>query len=129
MENKEEKIDPDKIVFDDCTDADMPQPETADYSDKNDVNNKTLTLTVKGLKLFEECLGKLPYNTIFKSGDNKAIKLTDLMKFIETKSNGMLVKEMNTIISFIVTAPLDIIKPLMEIIEDNNRQSELWTVK
>ena len=75
--------------------------------------------------LLGACLGKLPYATILKNSNNDQLKLTDLLKFIEAKPE-MTITEMNTIISFIATAPLDYIKPFMEIVESRERQPELW---
>ena len=106
-------------------DSDMPKPETADYGRANQNDNRKLIPTPKFYMLVGSCLGKLPYATILKNTNNDQIKLTDLLKFIESKPE-MTVTEMNTIISFIATTPLDYIKPFMELVESRDRQQELW---
>ena len=79
------------------------------------------------MKLFEECLGKLPYSSVLKNANGDSLKLIDLMRFMEAKHDSITVKEMNTIIGFIANVQLEYIRPLMEIIENTQRQSELWT--
>lgn len=114
-------------------DSDMPLPETADYKQPNsynELNERTLLPTAKFFKLFNDCLGKLPYATILKNSNNDQIKLIDLIRFIESKtSDGMKVKEMNTVMSFVATAPLEFVRPLMEIVDSKERQGELWQLK
>ena len=41
----------------------------------------------------------------------------------------MKVKEMNTVMSFVATAPLEFVRPLMEIVDSKERQGELWQLK
>ena len=106
-------------------DSDMPYPETADYGKVNKDDNRKLLPTPKFYMLIGTCLGKLSYATILKNANNDQIKLTDLMKFIEAKPE-MTITEMNTIISFITTAPMEYIKPFMELVESRERQQELW---
>ena len=40
-----------------------------------------------------------------------------------------ILKEMNTIISFVVGCPLEFVRPFMEIVETAERQKELWILK
>jgi len=141
MSNEKENIDLTKLdttlpsdilnerIEDD--DSDMPLPETAEYKDPSKADdNKILVPTAKFYKLFNECLGKLPYASILGQAGQGQIKLIDLFRFIESKtSTGMTVKEMNTIISFIVTAPMEYVRPFMEIVESQQRQQELWVLK
>lgn len=109
-------------------DSDMPLPETAEYKDPND--DKILMPTSKFHKLFNECMGKLPYAAILKNANNDQIKLIDLIRFVEAKSStGLTIKEMNTVISFVATSPLEFVRPLMDIVESHERQSELWVLK
>lgn len=128
-----ELINPDDIIFTEDDDADMPTPDTEQYGagpegvDQN--ASRILKPTYKFMKLFEECLGKLPYAAILKNQKNEQIKLTDLMRFVEAKSEQMTVGEMNTIISFIAQCPTEFVRPLMDIIEDSKRQTELWSVQ
>ena len=75
-------------------DSDMPLPETAEYSQPQ--NDRKLIPTVKFYNLFNECMGKLPYASVLKNSNNEQIKLIDLMRFVEAKSQseGMTVNEM-----------------------------------
>jgi len=110
----------------------MPLPETAEYKEVrgNAEDNRLLAPTIKFYKLFEDCMGKLPYASILKNGNNDQIKLVDLIRFVESKnSTGITIKEMNTVISFVATAPLEYVRPLMEIIDSKERQQELWSLK
>lgn len=126
--NQENEANESPITAED-DDSDMPLPETADYGNKAD-ENKVLLPTVKFYKLFNDCMGKLPYASILKNSANDQIKLVDLMRFVEAKTTaGLTVKEMNTIISFVATSPLEYVRPLMEIVETPNRQGELWQLK
>ena len=109
-------------------DSDMPLPETAEY--KNPDEDKLLIPTPKFHKLFNECMGKLPYAAILKNANNDQIKLIDLVRFVEAKStSGLSIKEMNTVISFVATSPLEFVRPFMEVVESRERQSELWQLK
>lgn len=132
QELEEEKINPSDIIFEEGTDADMPEPETADYNKKEEpakaADTKDIRLTPKCLKLFEECLGKLPYNTVLKNSEGNAIKLTELLKYVDAKCAKISVGEMNTILGFVATAPLEYVKPIMEIVENSSRQGELWMI-
>lgn len=127
---KERIINPDDIILND--DDVMPEPETENYNETQNANadyeNKILRPTAKFLKLFEECVGKLPYNTILTNSKNEKIKLTDLIKFVDSKQAGMKVADMNAIIAFIAGIDYSIIQPLMSIIDDSKRQSELWSL-
>lgn len=129
-EEMEEIINPSDIIFDDEEDTDMPTPETEDYNaaHSNSDNDRLLKPSYKFVKLFEDCLGKLPYASVLKNQNNEQIKLLDLMRFVEAKTDQMTVGEMNTIISFLAQCPVEVIRPLMEIIEDQKRQPELWTL-
>lgn len=121
-------------------DSDMPKPETEEYKNQQSSDDNRLLLpTVKFFELFKECMGKLPYATVLKNPNNDQIKLTDLMKFVEVKvlgipneniaPVGITIKEMNTIISFVASAPFEYVRPLMEIVESRERQQELWVLK
>jgi hypothetical protein len=132
MADEKELINPSDIIFDD--EDSMPVPETATYSEQqaaapqDDMQNKILKPTYKFLKLFEDCMGQLPYNTILTNAKDEKIKLTSLFQFIEAKQNGMTVKDMNAIIAFIAPVEYKIVQPLMSIIDDNVKQRELWTI-
>ena len=110
-------------------DLNMPLPETAEYKDQKQADdNRVLLPTPKFYKLFNECLGKMPYASILKNSNNDQIKLVDLIKFVEVKTGGLTVKEMNTIISFVAGCPLEFVRPFMEIVESAERQKELWVL-
>ena len=132
MADEKELINPSVIIFDE--EDSMPVPETATYSEQqtaapqNDMQNKILKPTYKFLKLFEDCMGQLPYNTILTNAKDEKIKLTSLFQFIEAKQNGMTVGDMNAIIAFIAPVEYKIVHPLMSIIDDNIKQRELWTI-
>ena len=71
----EEMINPEDIVFDEESDADMPTPETANYDEpKKEEDTKILKPTFLFMKMFEECLGKMPYASILKNSNNDSIK-------------------------------------------------------
>lgn len=129
---EEQLINPDDIIFDDG--EAMPVPESEDYNSTNQAKqnveqSKTLKPTAKFLKLFEECLGQLPYNAILTNANNEKIKLTSLFQFVEAKQAGMTVGDMNTLIGFIAPIEYKIINPLMSIIDVPERQRELWTLE
>ena len=110
-------IDPEMIVMDD--DSDMPEPETKSYA-------KLIKCTNKFMQLFHETVDTLPYATILKNSNNDQIKLIDLVKYIEQKYDRMPIEEMDKIVSFIANLDFKHARPLMEIIEDQNKQSILW---
>lgn len=124
MSSKKENtkpVDASDIIFDD--DADMPAPETKDYE-------QLLMLTPKFIELFYQAIGEMPYVTILKNKQNNAIKITDLAKFIDLKSDkGLTLTELQTVIGFLSNAPFKFVRPLMEIIDNKERQSELWQLK
>lgn len=110
-------IDPEMIVMDD--DSDMPEPETKSYE-------KLIKCTNNFMQLFHETVDTLPYATILKNSNNDQIKLIDLVKYIEQKYDRMPIEEMDKIVSFIANLDFKHARPLMEIIEDQNKQSILW---
>lgn len=112
-------IEPDDIVMDD--DSDMPEPETKDYE-------KYIKCTQKFLDLFNGVVGKMPYASILRNSNGDSIKLIDLVKYVEAKKDKILVNEMDKIISFIANIEFKLARPLMELIEDQTRQSELFQI-
>lgn len=130
----EKELLPSDIIFneDEDDDSDMPLPETANYDEpkkENPDDNKILLPTQKFYKLFDTCMGKLPYSSVLKNSNNEQIKLIDLFRFIESKTSGITVKEMNTIISFVASSPLEFVRPFMELVENGESQRELWVLK
>lgn len=120
-ENKEalkKTIDPKDIILED--DSDMPQPETKEY--------KTyLKCTNFFLKMVHNTVGTLPYNTILKNDAGDQIRLTDFMHFIEAKKDKMGIDEMNTLIGYIAHTEYNCVHSLMEIIDQKEKQGQLWT--
>ena len=79
------------------------------------------------MQLFNDCLGKLPYSTVLKNNTGDSLKLIDLFRFVEAKvETGISIKEMNTIISFIANSPLEVVRPFMEYVENQEKQTQLW---
>ena len=135
MENNEkdileESIDPTKIVTapteqaeskvtEEDDDSDMPQPQTKTYK-------KHLKCTDLFMSLFMECVSNLPYSSVLKNNDGGAIKLTDLVHFVEQHREYIAVDDMNVIISYIANLGFKIARPLMEIVDNKAEQSKLW---
>lgn len=120
IKNEEyQTIEPEDIVLDD--DSDMPEPETKDYT-------KYLKCTDKFMTLFMSVVSTLPYASILKNGNGDSIKLIDLVKYVESKKDNMAVTEMDKIISFIANIEFSKARPLMELIENNELQKELFQI-
>lgn len=127
MDNTEEKknlnelettIEPEMIVIDD--DADMPTPQTTSYE------ANMIKCTPKFINLFNKVIGDLPYASVLKNSSGDQIKLIDLVKYIELKKDAISIEEMDKIVSFIANLSFKYSRPLMEIIEDQNKQNLLW---
>lgn len=126
---QEEMINPSDIIFDEAdTDMDMPEPETANYDEQPAAEDtRLLKPTPLFMQLFNDCLGKLPYATVLKNNTGDSLKLIDLFRFVEAKADaGISIKEMNTIISFIANSPLEVVRPFMEYVENQEKQTQLW---
>lgn len=119
IEEEYQTIEPEDIVLDD--DSDMPEPETKDYT-------KYLKCTEKFMTLFYNVVGSLPYASILKNGNGDSIKLIDLVKYVEAKKDNIAVTEMDKIISFIANIEFGKARPLMELIENNELQKELFQI-
>lgn len=100
-------------------DADMPEPETKDYT-------PTYKLMPTFMVLIENTLGQLPYATILTNRKNDRIKLIDLVKFIEAKQALMTVNELEEVLAFIGNGPFRYVRPLMEMVDNKERHNELW---
>ena len=116
-----EKIDQDELII--SEDDEMPEPETKNYE-------QTLKPTSLFYDLFNEAVGNMKYATILTNQQNNSIKLIDLVHFVEAKKEkGFGVAEMNNIISFIACGEFKNVRPLMEIIDNKEKQSILWTIE
>lgn len=112
-------ITPEDVIVDD--DSDMPQPETKVYK-------KYLKCTQKFVSLFEQAVSTLPYNTVLKNEAGKTIRAVDLLKFVEQKSQKIEIEAMNEVISYVAALDIKRARPLMEIIEAKDQQSQLWSL-
>lgn len=101
-------------------DADMPEPVTENYEPQ-------LKLNQLFMNLFNEATGQMPYATVLTNKTGEKIELINLVRFVEQKQASISVNELNTVISYIATAPLQYVRQLMEIIDDKSRQHILWT--
>ena len=115
-----EPINPEDIIIDD--DSDMPEPATKDYSS----NEQKFKCTDKFMKLFGECIGNMPYATQLSNAQGGQIRLIDLVSFVEKNYQAITADELNTIIGFLAYTEFKYVRPLMEIVEKKDRQSELW---
>lgn len=102
------------------TDADMPQPETADYT-------LTYKLTNLFMNMFAKAVGDMPYSKILTNQSEERIKLVDIVKFVELKKNSITIDELNIVIGFLASAEFKYVRDLMEIIEQQSKQHLLWT--
>jgi hypothetical protein len=118
-EDLKKTIAPEQIVMDD--DSDMPKPETKVYK-------KYLKVSDKFMRMFGQCVGSLPYETVIKNREGGTYRLIDFVRFMEQHKAKMPVEDMNVAISYIANMEFSKVRPLMEIIENKERQPELWKV-
>jgi len=118
-EELKKTITPEDVVIED--DSDMPQPETKVYK-------KYLKCTQKFMSLFNDAISTLPYNTVLRNEAGKTIRAVDLLKFVEAKSQKIEIETMNEVISYIASLDIKRARPIMEIIEAKDQQSQLWTL-
>ena len=118
-EDLKKTIAPEQIVMDD--DSDMPKPETKVYK-------KYLKVSDKFMRLFGQCVGSLPYETVIRNREGGTYRLIDFVRFMEQHKAKMAVEDMNIAISYIANMEFSKVRPLMEIIEAKERQHELWNV-
>ena len=121
VEEKSEEVKEVKTTVDENSDDDMAAPETKKYE-------QYLVLKKKFFDLLNSTLYQMPYNTILTLGTGQQTKLSVLLKFIEEHKDHFQIADMNQIIVFISAAPYHIVKPFMEYVEDNAKQSELWSL-
>ena len=117
-------IEPEDIVFDDTNeddDSDMPLPQAKDYA-------QMLKCKPLFVELFNETIGHMPYASILKNQNNEQIKLIDLVRYVEAKKDSMEITEMDKIISFIANLDFKYARKLMEKIENQSQQKELFEI-
>ena len=100
-------------------DSDMPQPMTNTYK-------TTFSLTPMFMNLFNTCVGNMPYSSILTNPTGEKIKLIDVVKFVESKQTGITIDELNVVLGFLSSAPFKLIRPLMEMVENQEQQQHLW---
>ena len=118
-EELKKTIAPEEIIMDD--DSDMPEPQTKVY-------RKYLKCTKKFLTLLDECLSSLPYTTMLKNESNETMRAVDLLKFVENNHAKITIDDMNKIISYIAGLDIKHARPLMTVVEQKDKQSELWSL-
>ncbi|MBO6271808.1 hypothetical protein J6O48_03395 [bacterium] len=119
-----DSIEPEDIVFDDNSeddDSDMPIPQTKDYV-------QMLRCKPLFIELFNEAIGHMPYASILKNQNNEQIKLIDLVRYVEAKKDSMEITEMDKVISFIANLDFKYARKLMEKIENQSQQKELFEI-
>ena len=105
-----------------------------EYTETSEKTEQKPAPKVIPTKLFNQmlhnCLGKLPYSSTTSDGNGGQLKVIDLLRFFEGHmEDGLSVDEMNAFITYIANLPLDVVRPLMEIVENSNRHNELWLIK
>lgn len=103
------------------SDEDMPEPKTKSY-------DQYLVLSDTFMNLVQTCFGNMPYNSVFHNNIGQQMKMSDLMTYLDKNRLHCGINEMNQCITFMASAPYNKVKPLMEYIEDNKKQEELWKI-
>lgn len=78
--------------------------------------------------MFDNAIATLPYTTVLKNEAGETMRAADLLKFVEKNSNKITVEDMNKIISYVASLEIRRARPIMEIVEQKEKQSELWTL-
>jgi len=84
--------------------------------------------TDKFMELFHNVISTLPYASILKNGQGDSIKLIDLVKYMETKKDCIPINEIDKVISFIANIEFSKARPLMELMESAETQSQLFQI-
>ena len=113
------KITPEMIVMDD--DSDMPAPETKVYKKYIKVNDTFMNL-------FYKCVNSLPYKTVLRNSNGSTMELNKFVPFVENNRNKIEVNDMNIILSYIDSLDYAHARPMMDVINDKEKQGSLWTI-
>ena len=113
------KITPEMIVMDD--DSDMPAPETKVYKKYIKVNDTFMNL-------FYKCVNSLPYKTVLRNSKGSTMELNKFVPFVENNRNKIEVNDMNIILSYIDSLDYAHARPMMDVINDKEKQGSLWTI-
>ncbi len=100
---------------------DMPEPKVKKYQ-------KVCVLTEKFKEVINGTLGTLGYAQII-GVPQQHFQVSQLFKRIEELNYRIPVQEMNNIISLIALAPYNVVKPFMELVENPQLQTTLWTIE
>ena len=117
--NLKNTIDPKQIVMDD--DSDMPAPETKVYKKYIKVNDTFMNL-------FYKCVNSLPYKTVLRNSKGSTMELNKFVPFVENNRNKIEVNDMNIILSYIDSLDYAHARPMMDVINDKEKQGSLWTI-
>ena len=112
-------ITPEMIVMDD--DSDMPAPETKVYKKYIKVNDAFMSL-------FYQCVNSLPYKTVLRNSKGSTMELNKFVPFVEQNRNKIEVNDMNIILSYIDNLDYAHARPMMDVINDKEKQGSLWTI-
>lgn len=113
------RITPEMIVMDD--DSDMPAPETKVYKKYIKVNDTFMNL-------FYQCVNTLPYKTVLRNSKGSTMELNKFVPFVENNRNKIEVNDMNIILSYIDNLDYAHARPMMDVINDKEKQGVLWTI-
>jgi hypothetical protein len=113
------KITPEMIVMDD--DSDMPAPETKVYKKYIKVNDTFMNL-------FYKFVNSLPYKTVLRNSKGSTMELNKFVPFVENNRNKIEVNDMNIILSYIDSLDYAHARPMMDVINDKEKQGSLWTI-
>ena len=113
------KITPEMIVMDD--DSDMPAPETKVYKKYIKVNDTFMNL-------FYKCVNSLPYKAVLRNSKGSTMELNKFVPFVENNRNKIEVNDMNIILSYIDSLDYAHARPMMDVINDKEKQGSLWTI-
>lgn len=100
---------------------DMPEPKVKKYQ-------KVCVLTEKFKEVINGTLGTLGYAQIIGI-PQQHFQVSQLFKRLEELKYRIPVQEMNNIISLITLAPYNVVKPFMDLVENPQSQTILWTIE
>ena len=100
---------------------DMPEPKVKKYQ-------KVCVLTEKFKEVINGTLGNLGYAQIIGI-PQQHFQVSQLFKRLDELKYRVPVQEMNSIIGLIALAPYNVVKPFMELVENPQTQTSLWTIE
>ena len=103
------------------SDVNMPRQQTMNYS--QDLKLRTTDYFVQ---LFTTAVNAMPYSMVIDV-NGKKIKLNDFVKDVESHNRVFTIHELNEAIAVIAACPFGYVRELMSLVENKQRQSQLWT--